>query len=50
MRLNMLQNKIKSLIDSKYQIYDRKKETFRNITYKDIAILLRIHKRQGKYI
>ena len=34
-------NKIKSLIDSKYQIYDRKKETFRNITYKDIAILLR---------
>lgn len=34
-------NKIKSLIDSKYQIYDRKKETFRDITYKDIAILLR---------
>ncbi len=34
-------NKIKSLIDSKYQIYDRKKENFRNIKYKDIAILLR---------
>ncbi len=34
-------NKIKSLIDSKYQVYDRKKETFRDITYKDIAILLR---------
>ena len=33
--------KIKNLIDSKYQVYDRKKETFRNITYKDIAILLR---------
>ena len=34
-------NKIKKLIDSKYQVYDRKKETFRDITYKDIAILLR---------
>ena len=34
-------NKIKKLIDSKYQIYDRKKETFRDIAYKDIAILLR---------
>ncbi len=34
-------NKIKKLIDSKYQVYDRKKETFRNITCKDIAILLR---------
>ena len=34
-------NKIKKLIDSKYQIYDRKKEKFRDITYKDIAILLR---------
>lgn len=33
--------KIKELIDSKYQIYDRKKEIFRDITYKDIAILLR---------
>ena len=34
-------NKIKNLIDSKYQVYDRKREIFRNITYKDIAILLR---------
>ena len=34
-------NKIKKLIDSKYQVYDRKKENFRDITYKDIAILLR---------
>ena len=34
-------NKIKKLIDSKYQIYDRKKETFRDIAYKDISILLR---------
>ena len=34
-------NKIKKLIDSKYQVYDRKKESFRDITYKDIAILLR---------
>lgn len=34
-------NKIKKLIDCKYQVYDRKKETFRNITCKDIAILLR---------
>lgn len=33
--------KIKKLIDSKYQIYDRKKESFRDITYKDIAVLLR---------
>ena len=34
-------SKIKKLIDSKYQVYDRKKESFRDITYKDIAILLR---------
>ena len=34
-------NKIKSLVEGKYQIYDRKKELFRDITYKDIAILLR---------
>lgn len=33
--------RIKELINSKYQIYDRKKEVFRDITYKDIAILLR---------
>lgn len=34
-------NKIQELIDSKYQIYDRKNECFRDIKYKDIAILLR---------
>ena len=34
-------NKIKELINSKYQIYDRKSATFRDIKYKDIAILLR---------
>ena len=33
--------KIKELIDSKYQVYDRKKECFRDIQYKDIAVLLR---------
>ena len=33
--------KIKKLIESKYQVYDRKAETFRDVTYKDIAILLR---------
>ena len=34
-------NKIKELIDSKFQIWDRKKEEYRDITYKDIVILLR---------
>ena len=34
-------NKIKKLIDEKYQVFDRKKNTYRNITYKDIVILLR---------
>ncbi len=33
--------KIKNLINSKYQVYDRKKEIFRDIKYRDIAILLR---------
>ena len=33
--------KIKELVQSKYQIYDRKSETFRDIKYKDIVILLR---------
>ena len=33
--------KIKELIESKYQVYDRKTEVFRDVTYKDIAILLR---------
>ena len=34
-------NKIKKLIDERYQVFDRKKNTYRNITYKDIVILLR---------
>ena len=42
--------KIKNLIDSKYQVYDRKKETFRNITYKDIAILLSITYKDAGFI
>ena len=33
--------KIQNLIKQKYQIYDRKKETFRDIQYKDMVILLR---------
>ena len=34
-------NKIKELIDSKFQVFDRKKNGFRDIQYKDIVILLR---------
>ena len=34
-------NKIKELVDSKFQVWDRKKEEYRNISYKDIVILLR---------
>ena len=33
--------KIRDLIDSKFQVYDNKKELFRNIEFKDIVILLR---------
>ena len=33
--------KIKNLIESKYQVYDKKNKIVRDITYKDIAILLR---------
>ena len=33
--------KIKDLIESKYQIYDFKKEKYRELEYKDIVILLR---------
>ena len=33
--------RIKSLIDNRYQIYDRKNKTFRDAKYKDILILLR---------
>ena len=34
-------NRIKKLIDDKFQIFDNKKNEFRNIQYKDIVILLR---------
>ena len=34
-------NKIKNLIQSKFQVWDKKKEIYRDITYKDIVILLR---------
>ena len=34
-------NKIKEMIDSKFQVYDNKKQIFRDVTYKDIVILLR---------
>ena len=34
-------NKIKELIKNKFQVYDRKKEKYRDIKYKDIVILLR---------
>ena len=34
-------NKIQELIENKYQVYDKKKEAYRDIEYKDIVILLR---------
>ena len=34
-------NRIKKLIDDKFQVWDRKKNTYRNIDYKDIVVLLR---------
>ncbi len=34
-------NKIKKLIDEKFQVFDTKKQEYRNITYRDIVILLR---------
>ncbi len=39
--------KIKDLIDSKFQIYDNKKDIFRNIEFKDIVILLRSTKNKA---
>ena len=33
--------KIKKLVDSKFQVYDLKQQKYRNIKYRDIAILLR---------
>ncbi len=43
----LVAKKIKELIDSKFQVYDRKKQTFRNIKYSDIAILLRSTKNKA---
>ena len=34
-------NKIKQLVDSKFQIWDKKEEAYRDIKYRDIVILLR---------
>ncbi len=34
-------NRIKKLIDEKYQVWDKDKKEYRNIKYKDIVILLR---------
>lgn len=34
-------NKIKKLLESKYQVWDKKEEAYRDIEYKDIVILLR---------
>ena len=34
-------NKIKELIDNKFQVWDRNKNKYRNIEYKDIVVLLR---------
>ena len=39
--------KIKEMVDNKFQIYDRKSANFRNIRYKDIAILLRSTKNKA---
>ena len=43
----LVSNRIKQLIDTKFQVYDRKKECFRNIKYSDIAILLRSTKNKA---
>ena len=40
-------NKIKGLIDSKFQVYDNKNKIFRNIEPKDIVILLRSTKNKA---
>lgn len=39
--------KIKNMIENKYQIYDRKQKSFRDICPKDIVILLRTTKRSS---
>ena len=40
-------NRINKLIKGKYQVFDRKKNTYRDITYKDIVILLRSTKQSA---
>ena len=40
-------NKIKDLIDNKFQVYDNKKKEFRDIQPKDIVILLRSTKNKA---
>lgn len=37
-------NRIKKLIDEKFQVFDRKLDRFRDITYKDIAVLFKTTK------
>lgn len=43
-------DKIKNLLDSKYQVYDNKKGFFRNIKESDIVILLRSLKNSEYYV
>lgn len=40
-------NKIQKLVDSKYQVFDKKTKKTRDVTYKDIAILLRSTKNKA---
>ena len=47
MEAKYVSKKIKELIESKYQVYDRKEKCFRDIKYKDIAILLRSTKNKA---
>ena len=35
-------NRIKEIIESKFQVYDKKLKTYRDVTFKDIVILLRV--------
>ena len=41
MEARFVANRIQKLIEDKFQVWDRKKNTYREIEYKDIAILLR---------
>ena len=46
----LVAKKVKELIDNKFQVYDRKKEKFRDIKYNDIAVLLRSTKNKANVI